>query len=193
MGFSGRRKQAGEDVTTVSDGRRGDFERLALPLVDSLFNFARWFTRNTQEAEDLVQETYMKAWRGFASFRGECSFRTWIFTILRNTCLSHRNETRTSQLESFDEEQHEGFLPNSAETPETIFVDQIRLSAIRGAINELPDAMRAIMLLREVEEMSYQAISTILSVPIGTVMSRLSRARRLLRDATLRKLGEDEK
>jgi len=92
MDFLSRRKRAGQADTTSSDEKRRDFERLAMPLIDPLFNFARWSTRNTQEAEDLVQETYMKAWRGYESFRGDCCFRTWIFTILRNTCLSSRTE-----------------------------------------------------------------------------------------------------
>ena len=190
MDFMSRRRRAGEVVTSASDERAREFERLAMPLIDSLFNFARWLTRNSEEAEDLVQETYMKAWKAYASFRGDCSLRTWLFVILRNTWFSSQAVGWATQMEPLDEERHEAFLPIVLETPESLLVDQRRLSAIRTAISELPVAMREIILLREVEEMSYQEISTVLEVPIGTVMSRLARARRQLRDAALKTLGE---
>jgi RNA polymerase sigma-70 factor (ECF subfamily) len=172
-----------------SENRDSGFERLALPLLDSLFNFACWLTRNVEEAEDLVQETYAKAWKGFGSFRSDCSFRTWIFCILRNTFLTYRVNGHASLMVSFDEEQHEAYLPCTQETPESILLDRVHLSLIRNAIDELPLSMREIILLREVEEMSYQEIGTALGIPPGTVMSRLARARQTLRKAVLAKVG----
>jgi len=170
-----------------------EFERLALPLIESLFNFACWLTRNQEEAEDLVQETYMKAWNGFAAFRADSTFRTWIFRILRNAFLSARKNGHAGRVESLDEERHEAFLPRTDETPESILVDQFHLSVIRKAIEEIPLSMREIIILREVEQMSYQDIGAILEIPIGTVMSRLAHARQTLRELTIAKLGGSEK
>ena len=189
MSFRNRRKDAGEEKTAAAAETKREFERLALPLIESLFNFACWLTRNQEEAEDLVQETYMKAWNGFVSFRGNATFRTWIFRILRNAFLSSRKDVHAARVESLDEERHEEFLPRTSETPESIFVEQASLSAIREAIEQIPLPMREIIILREVEEMSYQEIGVVLGIPIGTVMSRLARARLTLRAATLAKLG----
>ena len=193
MSFSNRPKRAGEDKTATAAEAKREFERLALPLIESLFNFACWLTRSQEEAEDLVQETYMKAWNGFALFRGESTLRTWIFRILRNAFLSSRKDAYAARVESLDEERHEAFLPRTNETPESILVTQAHLSAVREAIGEIPFAMREIIILREVEEMSYQEIGAILEIPIGTVMSRLARARQALREATLAKFGGSPK
>jgi len=189
MSFSNRQRNAGKEKTAAAAKTKREFERLALPLIESLFNFACWLTRNPEEAEDLVQETYMKAWNGFETFRGDSMFRTWIFRILRNTFLSSRKDARATRVESLDEERHEAFLPRTDETPESILVEQASLSAIRKAVEQIPLPMREIIILREVEEMSYQEISAILEIPIGTVMSRLARARWTLRETTLAKLG----
>lgn len=193
MSFNNRRKRAGEDKTAAAAESKREFERLALPLIESLFNYACWLTRNQEEAEDLVQETYMKAWNGFALFRGESTLRTWIFRILRNAFLSSRKDAYAARVGSLDEERYETFLPRTDETPESILVTQARLSAVREAIGEIPIAMREIIILREVEEMSYQEIGAILEIPIGTVMSRLVRARQALREATLAKFGGSPK
>jgi len=189
MSFSNRQRNAGKEKTAAAAKTKREFERLALPLIESLFNFACWLTRNPEEAEDLVQETYMKAWNGFETFRGDSMFRTWIFRILRNTFLSSRKYARATRVESLDEERHEAYLPRTDETPESILVEQASLSAIRKAVEQIPLPMREIIILREVEEMSYQEISAILEIPIGTVMSRLARARWTLRETTLAKLG----
>jgi RNA polymerase sigma-70 factor (ECF subfamily) len=193
MSFSNRRKSAGADTTAAVAKTKHEFERLALPLIESLFNFAYWLTRNQEEAEDLVQETYMKAWHGFETFRGDSMFRTWIFRILRNAFLSSCKDVHTRRVESLDEERHEAFLPRTKETPESILVEHANLSALREAIEEIPLAMREIIILREVEEMPYQEIGAILGIPIGTVMSRLARARRTLRETALAKLGGPQK
>jgi len=193
MSFRNRRKDVGEEKTAAAAETKREFECLALPLIESLFNFACWLTRNQEEAEDLVQEAYMKAWNGFVSFRGKATFRTWIFRILRNAFLSSRKDVHAARVESLDEERHEEFLPRTSETPESIFVEQASLSAIREAIGEIPLPMREIIILREVEEMSYQEIGVVLGIPIGTVMSRLARARLTLRAVALAKLGGPRK
>jgi len=159
------------------------FEELATPLFDQLYNFAHWLTKNRDEAEDLVQETYVKALRGFSSFELGTNFRAWIYRILRNTFLTSRKGlkvTMTVPLD-FDEEEEGPETAIERDTPETILLARSSNEMMQKAIDELPVHFREILLLCEVEEMSYQEISETLAVPIGTVMSRLSRARQALR------------
>jgi RNA polymerase sigma-70 factor (ECF subfamily) len=158
------------------------FEELAMPLFDQVYNFAHWLTHNRVEAEDLVQETYAKALKGFSSFQLGTNFRAWIYRILRNTFLTSRKGLKVTMTVPLDFEEEQG--PESAidrETPETLLFARSNHELLQTAIDELPVHFREILLLCEVEEMSYQEISETLSVPIGTVMSRLSRARQTLR------------
>lgn len=157
----------------------GSFEQLALPLFDQLYNFACWLTQDRQEAEDLVQETYTKALKGFGSFQPGTNFRAWIYRILRNTFLTSRTGLRTVVPLDFEGEDEK--LPASGETPESILLGQFDRQLVRDALDRLPVAHREVILLCDVEEMSYQEISQALSIPMGTVMSRLSRARQALR------------
>lgn len=152
-----------------------------MPLFDSLYNFAQWLTQNREEAEDLVQETYTKALKGFGSFQAGTNFRAWIFRILRNTFLTSRTGLKT--MVPLNEEEDEVILPVRAETPESILIDRSNRAMLEAAIEQLPVAFREVILLCDVEEMSYQEISETLSIPIGTVMSRLSRARKMVRTA----------
>ena len=157
------------------------FEELALPLLDRLYNFAHWLTQDRGEAEDLVQETFAKALKGFPSFQPGTNFRAWMYRILRNTFLTSRTglkATATVPLELEDEA-----LPATTSTPESILLDRLDQQQVRRALDELSVPYREILLLCEVEEMSYQEISSTLAIPIGTVMSRLSRARRALRES----------
>jgi RNA polymerase sigma-70 factor (ECF subfamily) len=156
------------------------FEELAMPLFDQLYNFARWLTQDTAEAEDLVQETYTKALRGFSSFRAGTNFRAWIYRILRNSFLSSRTGLKT--MVAIDGEADEKLLPAESATPESILIAQADRGMVQQALAELPVPFREILLLCEVEEMSYQEIAETLAIPIGTVMSRLYRARKALRD-----------
>jgi len=165
-----------------------NFEELALPLFDSLYNFARWLTQNRVEAEDLVQETYAKALKGFASFAPGTNFRAWIFRILRNTFLTSRTGLKAAHRVPLDLEELENEAPVTKETPESILLERASQQSLREALEELPVIFREVVLLCEVEEMSYQEIALSLSIPIGTVMSRLARARRALREALARKL-----
>jgi RNA polymerase sigma-70 factor, ECF subfamily len=161
------------------------FEDLALPLFDQLYNFARWLTQDTSEAEDLVQETYTKALRGFGSFQVGTNFRAWMYRILRNSFLSSRTGLRPAV--ALDGEMDESVLPAETTTPESILVAQSSREMVQQALEDLPVPFREILLLCEIEEMSYQEISETLSIPIGTVMSRLSRSRKALRDLLRKK------
>ena len=168
------------------------FEDLAMPLFDQLYNFARWLTQNREEAEDLVQETYAKALKGFGSFRPGSNFRAWIYRILRNTFLTSRTGLRAASTVPLDSEDDGPELGVENETPETILMKRSNSQLVQSAIDDLPVHYREALLLCEVEEMSYQEIAETLSIPIGTVMSRLSRARRTLRDHLGRELRSNE-
>jgi RNA polymerase sigma-70 factor (ECF subfamily) len=158
------------------------FEELAMPLFDQLYNFAHWLTQNRDEAEDLVQETYVKALKGFSSFQLGTNFRAWMYRILRNTFLTSRTGLRATSTVPLDAEEDGPELAVEKETPETILMKSSNSQLMQSAIDNLPVHFREILLLCEVEEMSYQEIAETLSIPIGTVMSRLSRARKALRD-----------
>jgi RNA polymerase sigma-70 factor, ECF subfamily len=163
-----------------------------MPLFDQLYNFARWLTRNTEDAEDLVQETYVKALKGFSSFQLGTNFRAWIYRILRNTFLTSRTGLRVTMTGPLDPEQDALELAVENETPETILMDRSNSQLVLSAIDDLPVQYRETLLLCEVEEMSYQEIAETLCIPVGTVMSRLSRARRTLRAHLGRKLQGEE-
>ena len=158
------------------------FEELAMPLFDQLYNFAHWLTQNREEAEDLVQETYIKALKGFSSFQPGTNFRAWMYRILRNTFLTSRTGLRATSTVPLDTEADGPELAVEHDSPETILMRLTDSKALQSAIDGLPVHYREILLLCEVEEMSYQEIAESLSIPIGTVMSRLSRARKTLRD-----------
>jgi RNA polymerase sigma-70 factor, ECF subfamily len=175
-----------------TDSQPGSFEELAMPLFDQLYNFAHWLTRNRNEAEDLVQETYAKALKGFSSFRLGTNFRAWMYRILRNTFLTSRTGLKATMTVPLDSEEDEPELALERETPETILIERSNWQLVHSAIDQLPVHFREILLLCEVEEMSYQEIAETLSIPIGTVMSRLSRARNGLRDCLRRELQRDE-
>jgi RNA polymerase sigma-70 factor (ECF subfamily) len=158
------------------------FEELAMPLFDQLYNFAQWLTHDRDEAQDLVQETYAKALKGFPSFQLGTNFRAWMYRILRNTFLTSRTGLKVTMIVALDADEDGPELAVEHETPETVLFDRVNRDQLQSALDDLPVHFREILLLCEVEEMSYQEISETLSVPIGTVMSRLSRARRSLRD-----------
>lgn len=164
------------------------FEELALPLFDSLYNFARWLARDREEAEDLVQETYRKALKGFSSFQQGTNFRAWMYRILRNTFLTSRTGLKSGMIVSLDSEEGEAIQPAAAETPETLLLARANREMVQEAIAELPVIFREVILLCEVEAMSYGEIAETISIPIGTVMSRLARARKALRRELTRKL-----
>jgi RNA polymerase sigma factor (sigma-70 family) len=161
------------------------FEELAMPLFDALYNFARWLAHDSNDAEDLVQETYLKALRSFASFQSGTNFRAWMFRILRNNFLSSCSKLERRMTVEMDSEEDGPELAVDTKTPETILLNRSNSHLVQCAIEDLPVHYRETLLLCEVEEMSYQEIAEILSIPIGTVMSRLARAREAVRKSLL--------
>ena len=141
------------------------FEELAMPLFDQLYNFAHWLTRNREEAEDLVQETYAKALKGFSSFQLGTNFRAWMYRILRNTFLTSRTGLKATMNLPLDTEDSRPALAVDCDTPETILIERSNRQLVRSAIDELPLNFREVLLLCEVEEMSYQEIAETLSIP----------------------------
>jgi RNA polymerase sigma-70 factor (ECF subfamily) len=158
------------------------FEQLALPLLDSAYNFAYWLAQNQDNAEDLVQETYLKALRGFASFQPGTNFRAWMFQILKNTFLNSCAEAKRARTVPIDAEEVLPLLPVNPDSAESMLIERAGSDTVRRAIEELPPVFREVILLRDVEDASYREISQILSIPIGTVMSRLARARKAVRE-----------
>lgn len=167
------------ECRVLSGDRRASFEELATPLLRPLFNFARWLTRDTHEAEDLVQEAFARALKGFSGFQPGTNFRAWMFRILRNTFLTSRSHAAVHL--SVEEEGGDQLLPPDPHTPESILMSAGLQQRIQAAIERLPLAYREALLLCDVEEMKYQEIAVLVGVPVGTVMSRISRARKLLR------------
>ena len=154
------------------------FEELAMPLFARLYNFACWLTRDPAAAEDLVQETYVKALKGFSSFQAGTNFRAWMYRILRNTFLTSQTGLKNVRFEPLDEPADE---PETVDTPESLLLARMEQQTIQSALEELPVHFREVILLCDLEEMTYQEIGQTLGIPMGTVMSRLSRARRAMR------------
>jgi RNA polymerase sigma-70 factor (ECF subfamily) len=177
--------------TMLSETTRSDtFEQLALPLFASLYNHAFWLTRNHTEAEDLVQETFSKALRAFDSFQPSTNFKAWIFRILRNTFLTTRTGIAASRTDFLEEHPDALDAASADSTPEDNLIRLDNQAALHAALDQLQPPLREALLLCDVEEIKYKDIALILDVPIGTVMSRISRARRTLRQLLQPQLGE---
>jgi len=186
---SGLREMVGFGTSPSQDDQPlSGFEELAMPLLDSLYNYARWLVHNSTDAEDLVQETYLKALRSFASFHRGTNFRAWIFQILRNTFLSSCSKLERRATVAMDVEKDFPALSATSITPESLLIERCGNDAVQSAIEQLPVIFREVILLGDVEDTSYREIAEILSIPIGTVMSRLARARRAVRES----LGKQE-
>ncbi len=158
-----------------------------MPLFDRLYNFACWLTQDREEAEDLVQETYAKALKAFQSYQAGTNFRAWMYRILRNSFLSSRSGMKQSV--PLQDEDGEEVVAVVEQTPESVLLRQMDQDMIHRALDMLPVNYREALLLCEIEEMSYRDIAATLGIPIGTVMSRLSRARRALREAVIKLQG----
>jgi RNA polymerase sigma factor (sigma-70 family) len=181
-----------EALRTMSPAatRSADFEQLALPLFASLYNHAFWLTRNQAEAEDLVQETFTKSLRAFDSFQPGTNFKAWIFRILRNTFLTTRTGITASRTVFFEDHPDTFDAAAAGPTPEDTLIRLDNQAALHTALEQLQPQLREALLLCDVEEIKYKDIAVILDVPIGTVMSRISRARRTLRQLLQSQLGE---
>jgi RNA polymerase sigma-70 factor (ECF subfamily) len=171
------------------------FEAEALASIDSLYRTALRLTRDPSDAEDLVQDTYLKAFRAADSFKPGTNLRAWLFTILHNAARN-RARDRARDTVAIDSETVEraadgpgstvalpGVAPGLAETPESLLLRDTLDPDLQAAVDALPDAFRQAVWLRDVEELSYAEIADVLQIPVGTVMSRISRGRRMLYDA----------
>jgi RNA polymerase sigma-70 factor, ECF subfamily len=167
----------------VSDTKRSErFEQTVLPHLDAAYNLARWLTRNDQDAQDVTQEACLRAFRFFDGYHGG-NMRAWLMSIVRNTCYTWLHKNRASgSAEVFDEEIHSAEIGGSAD-PELQVLASADNETLQHALEELPDVFREALVLREIEGMSYKEISDVTSVSLGTVMSRLARARTRLRQA----------
>jgi RNA polymerase sigma-70 factor (ECF subfamily) len=151
------------------------FEAIVLPHLDGAYNLARWLVRNGTDAEDLVQEACLRAWKGFGGFRGTDG-RSWLLAIVRNTCFTWLRGNRRNELAvEFNEDLHsEG---PAVPEPERLLAESASRETLEKALEELPAEFREAIVLRELEGLSYKEISDVAGVPVGTVMSRLARAR----------------
>lgn len=165
----------------ATDSTLDPFETEALSYVDSLYGTAMRLTRNPADAEDLVQDTYLKAFRFARRFERGTNLKAWLFTILHNTYLNRRRDTARAGVTVDSEivERAEG-LPGQSETPEQILMRGTLDADLQVAVDAVPQPFREALWLRDVEEFSYAEIAKMLDVPVGTVMSRISRGRRLL-------------
>src|SRR2546430_1509971 len=172
--FSSPCQLNGVEVLRMNERSGGaSFEEVALPLFDALYNYARWLTGDLTEAEDLVQETYLKGLKGFGSFTPGTNFRAWMYRILRNTFLTSRTGLRAVPPISIDEDAELLEQMTDEETPEWHLLQRRSGEALRQAIEGLSLPFREVLLLCDVEEMSYKEIAETLSIPVGTVTSRL--------------------
>jgi RNA polymerase sigma-70 factor (ECF subfamily) len=160
-----------------------------LPHLAAAYRLARWLLRHDQDAEDAVQDAYLKAFKSFRRFNGT-EGRAWLLTIVRNTCYTRLGRNRGHEnTTSFDERVHDG--GSETMNPERLFLQKATGEALRGALEDLPVESREVVVLRELEGYSYKEIAAITEAPLGTVMSRLARARERLRDILVRRLPEE--
>src|ERR1700723_193140 len=155
LGFSPRQVVHFGPSSSQEDRSFAGFEELAMPLFGSLYNFARWLVQNQNDAEDLVQETYLKAFRSFASFEPGTNFRAWIFQILKKTFLGSRSKLEQRMTLAMDSEED---LPATSDTPESLLIALGNIDAVGCAIEQLPGILREVVLLCGVEDTSYREI-----------------------------------
>jgi RNA polymerase sigma-70 factor (ECF subfamily) len=161
------------------------FEKAVLPHLNAAYNLARWLTRNDHDAEDVVQDAYLRALRFFGGFRGDDG-RAWLLAIVRNTCYDFLRSHRPQELtEAFDEEVHT--TVDDSQSPEVVLIRRADQAVVRRALEMLPLPLREVIILRELEGLSYKEIADAAGIKIGTVMSRLARARARLQQL----LGSD--
>jgi RNA polymerase sigma-70 factor (ECF subfamily) len=154
------------------------FEELVLPHLDAAYNLARWLTGNEHDAEDVVQDAFVRAFKFFGGFRGG-NCRSWLLTIVRNTAYSWLEKNRGRHpADEFNEEVHA--TEDESANPEAQLLLQADREQVRQAVEQLPAEFREVIVLRELEDLSYREIAGIAGIPIGTVMSRLARARKIL-------------
>lgn len=164
------------------------FEQAILPHLDAAYNLARWLTRNEDDAKDVVQEAYLRAFKFFDGFRG-VDGRAWVLSTVRHTCYTWLAQNRRDQLTTpFDEEIHR--VEEDSMNPSVLALKNSDIEVLKESLNELPAEFREIVVLRDLEEMSYKQIAHVIDAPLGTVMSRLARARGRLKQILCSRLKE---
>lgn len=154
------------------------FEQIVMPHLNAAYNLARWLTRNGDDAEDIVQEAFLRAFRSFETLQGQDA-RAWLLAVVRNTCLTWLKKKGGAAAVEFDEQMHGA--ADDTPSAESVLLHEAALGSLHGCLEGLPVEFREVIILRELEELSYKEISDIARVPIGTVMSRLARGRKRLR------------
>jgi len=178
-------------------GQLSNFERVALPHMPAAFNLAFWLVRSHADAEDVVQEAYLRAFRAFDGFRG-ADVRPWLLAIVRNTAYRWlSNRRRSANVISLDEafdRSEEGLAEVASDAPsaEAELIREVDRGIVRNALSQLPPIFREVLMLREIEGLAYREIADITGAPIGTVMSRLARGRSELRQVLSRLMHKDE-
>lgn len=176
----------------VRDDRRGRFETQVLQHLDAAYRYARWLSRSASDADDVLQEATLRAYRSFESLRSSDA-KAWLLSIVRNchlTALGQRQRHKWVPLPD-DQDQCATELVANAPGPEALAMDRDQQRALQRVLAGLPDEHREVLVLREVEDLDYREIATITSLPIGTVMSRLARARASLRTRWLQEAAGD--
>ncbi len=182
LDFRPKTPGARAEPAALSAAEQARFRRLVLPHLDAAYNFARFLCRDGPAAEDVVHDAFLRAWRGFSGFRGD-NPKAWLFAIVRNLVFSSTGAER-AKAEVFAPDAARGLVEAQAEPDAEAADDRIirsaEIEAVRRAIEELPEPFRETVVLRELEELSYREVAAVTGAPIGTVMSRLARARRML-------------
>jgi RNA polymerase sigma factor (sigma-70 family) len=167
--------------------RLARFEQVVMPHFDAAYNLARWLTRSPGDADDVVQEAYLRAFTFFDSFRGGDG-RAWLFSIVRNTCYTWLRKNRAHEMTTeFDEALHSA----ESTSPETLQLRRADAEMVRESLGKLPAEFREVLVLREMEDLSYKEIADVTGLPIGTVMSRLARARKRLHHYMCEPAGQE--
>jgi RNA polymerase sigma-70 factor (ECF subfamily) len=174
----------------ANPGIAPNFDEVVLPHLDAAYRLARWLIANEHDAEDVVQEACLRALRYFRTFSGGNS-RAWFLRIVRNTCYGWHSQTRHIATDVFDEEQHSATTPTI--DPETLALRAADVALIEHAMRDLPARFRELLVLRELEGLSYQELADVLGMPIGSVMSGLSRARHAFRCALETRLKQTDR
>jgi RNA polymerase sigma factor (sigma-70 family) len=173
----------------LTNDRRARFEQVVMRHLSAAYNLARWLTRNDHDAEDLVQEAYLRAYKFFDRFHGGDG-RPWLLAVVRNTCYTWLKQHRGRELTaSFDEEIHGG--GSDALNPEKLLLQKTTRQLLHEALEELPVVFREVVVLRDLQGFSYKEIASIVDVPLGTVMSRLTRGRSRLQQCLGPRLSEE--
>jgi RNA polymerase sigma-70 factor (ECF subfamily) len=169
-------------------GNLGDFEQLILPHMNAAYNLARWLLRSDQDAQDVVHDSFLRAHRYFSSFQGGDA-RAWLLGIVRNSCLTYLQKKKSSVPLTALHERH-GNPDDIFADPEKALLVKENVASLRGCIEALPPEYREVVVMRELEELSYKEIAAVTGIALGTVMSRLNRARKRLESCLAKALHE---